>query len=126
MRQPISLAAAVLGLLLAAFLAFVGWHKTFAPVVDLVRYGSWTVHLWEPLGRLVGLSELACAVALALPLVWPRAAPARRWACYYFITNQIAAAGIHAAQGEAHALPQNAVLIALAVTISALDRWAEA
>lgn len=126
MRRSISLAAALLGLLLAAFLAFVGWHKTFSPLADLARHGSWTVHLWEPLGRLVGLSELACALALALPLVWPRAAPARRWACCYFIANQIVAAGIHAAQGEAHALPQNAVLVALAVTIFALDRWAEA
>jgi DoxX-like family len=102
---------------LAAFLGFVGWHKTFSPLADLAVYGSWTVHLWEPLGRLVGLSEMACALALVLPLVWSGADKARRWACLYFIANQIAAAGVHFAHGESHALPQNALLIALSLLV---------
>jgi hypothetical protein len=117
MRKLVPFATALTGFLLAAFLGFVGWHKTFSSLTDLAVYGSWTVHLWEPLGRLIGVSEMVCAAALVLPTVWSRAALARRWACLYFIANQIAAATVHAGHGETQALPQNAVLVALCLFI---------
>jgi hypothetical protein len=34
---------AALSLPLAAFFAFVGWHKAFAPQAELIRHHSWTI-----------------------------------------------------------------------------------
>lgn len=100
-----AIAGWILAVPLAAFFAFVGWNKAFAPLADLARHGAWTVHLPQWLGRAVGGSELACA-ALLLVLV----------------ANQACAAAVHLAHGEAAALPQNAVLMALLIALAWLGR----
>lgn len=110
MAKRIGAFAAIL--LLAAFFGFVGWNKAFAPLIDLARFGSWTVHLPEWLGRLVGWSEMALAAALMAALA-PRWRHLARIAAWLLIANQIVAAAIHFAHGENAAMPQNAVLIAV-------------
>lgn len=104
-----------LSLPLAVFFGFVGWHKSVDNHTDLTRYGSWTAHLPEWLGRIVGWSELACAATLLIGLarpVWGRVAAS------VLIANQIAAALTHATTGEVAALPQNFVLIVMLATVT--------
>jgi hypothetical protein len=107
----IRIAAALLSLMLAAFLGFVGYHKTFSPLVELAKHKAWTVHLWEPLGRMIGVSELLCATALVASIRWKHG---RRWVALYLVANQLAAAATHSLKGEFAALPQNFVIIMLA------------
>jgi len=107
---------ATLAILLAAFFTFVGWNKAFAPLADLARYGSWTVWLPESLGRLVGWSEMACAVTLLAMLV-PRRERLARVAAAILVANQVVAAAMHIAHGEFDALPQNVVLVTLLLCV---------
>lgn len=102
----------LIAVLLAAFFVFVGWNKAFAALADLARYGAWTIWLPEWLGRVVGWSEMACAVALLAILVpgWERIA---RAAAVILVANQLVAAAMHFAHAELGALPQNVVLIVL-------------
>ena len=109
------LLATILSLLLAAFFAFVGWHKSVDSLADLARYHAWTVHLPEWAGRLVGWSELACAAALIIGLLRQRLG---RLAALALVVNQLAAAAVHAGVGEAAALPQNALLITMALAVT--------
>ena len=104
--------AATLAVLLAAFFSFVGWNKAFAALADLARYGAWTVWLPEWLGRLVGWSEMACAVAL-LTIFVPGRERIARAAAAILAANQVVAAAMHLVHAELGALPQNAVLVAL-------------
>lgn len=108
----------VLALVLAAFFAFVGWNKAFAPLADLARYHAWTIYLPETLGRIVGWSEMVLAAGLLGALTrqgWYVA----RLSALLLVLNQLVAAAVHAIHGEAGALPQNGVLVAalLAVTL---------
>lgn len=103
---------AVLCIGLAAFFGFVGWNKAFVPLEDLARYHAWTVYLPEWLGRLVGWSEMALALGL-LCFIVPKLRRHARAAALLLIVNQLVAATVHLTHGEAAALPQNAVLIAL-------------
>jgi hypothetical protein len=105
-------AAAVLAIPLTAFFCFVGWNKAFATLAALARYGAWTVWLPESLGRLVGWSEMACAIALLAVLVRGRERLASV-AAAILIANQAVAAAMHFTHGELRALPQNAVLVGL-------------
>lgn len=108
---------AALCLVLGLFFGFVGWNKAFAALPDLARYGSWTVHLPEWLGRLVGWSEMLLAAAL-LGVLFART---RRWtrpAALVLVVNQLCAGLVHLQSGETAALPQNAVLIALLFLIA--------
>ena len=107
---------AVLCIALAAFFGFVGWNKAFAPLQDLARYHAWTVHLPEGLGRAVGWSEIALALGLLCFLI-PKLRRHARTAALLLIANQLAAALVHLSRGEAFALPQNAVLIALLLLV---------
>jgi uncharacterized membrane protein YphA (DoxX/SURF4 family) len=107
--------ATILLLPMATFFAFVGWHKSVDSLADLARYHAWTVHLPEWAGRLVGWSELACAAALVMGLRSPRIG---RIAALVLIANQVVASGFHAAAGELSALPQNLVLIAMALGVA--------
>ena len=106
-----------IAVLLAAFFLFVGWNKAFAALAALARYGAWTVWIPAWLGRLVGWSEMACAVALLATLVpgWERIA---RAAAVILVANQLVAAAMHFAHAEPGALPQNAVLVALLVGVA--------
>lgn len=114
---------AVLSVPLALFFAFVGWNKAFAPLADLARYGSWTVHLPEWLGRIVGWSEMALAVGLVAGLLRTRR-PVGRIAASLLVANQLVAAAVHIAHGETGALPQNVVLIVLLALVACLPRQA--
>ncbi len=111
-----AIAGWVIAVPLAAFFAFVGWNKAFAPMADLARHGAWTVHLPQWLGRVVGGSELACAVLLLVP------GRLRRITALVLVANQACAAAVHLARGETAALPQNAVLVALLIALAWLGR----
>ena len=78
---------------------FVGWNKAFAALADLARYGAWTVWLPEWLGRLVGWSEMACAVALLGVLVPGRERIARA-AAAILAANQVVAGAMHLVHAE--------------------------
>lgn len=112
---------AALCLPLSAFFGFVGWNKAFASLDDLVRYGSWTVHLPDIAGRIVGWSEMACAAGLLAFIVKGQAGVVRSSALV-LVVNQLVAAVIHWNSDEAAALPQNGVLIALLVLVIVLSR----
>lgn len=101
---------AALCLVLALFFGFVGWNKAFAALSELARYGAWTVHLPEWLGRLVGWSEMILAACL-LMIFLRQKRPLVRLAALLLIANQVCAALVHVAHGETGALPQNAVFI---------------
>jgi len=109
--------AIVISLFLGIFFAFVGYMKAFAPIPELAAHGAWTVHLPSALGRLIGWSEIACAVLL-LTCQW-KARTRKYWAAGAAIlfANQIAAAAVHSAQSELQALPQNAGIIAGCIVI---------
>jgi hypothetical protein len=116
-KTVIRTAAALVSLLLAAFFGFVGFHKSVSPISELVKHKAWTVHLWEPLGRFIGVTELLCAGALALSVIWE---PGFRWrslAAAYLVINQIAAAATHLVHAETDALPQNLILVLLAIFV---------
>ena len=110
-RILVALAAGALTLPLAAFFGFVGYMKSFAPLSTLEQHGAWTTALPTWLGRVVGLSELACAAALVLGLAWSARRGWARIAAAVLIVNQIAAAAVHLSRSEAEALPQNLLLI---------------
>lgn len=111
------IAGTALALLLAAFFGFVGFFKTFAPLSTLAEHHAWTIALPEWLGRLVGITELGAALALLASAIWPRAG---RWAAASLIANQACAATVHLARGEAAALPQNLLIVAVCVVVIAL------
>ena len=113
---------ALLALPLAAFFAFVGWHKVFSPIAELVKHGAYTVHLPEWLGRLVGVTEMLCALALLVGIV-PRWRAAAKWGAVYVFASQIVAGTIHTIYGETHSLPANAQWMALAAALFATCVW---
>lgn len=109
--------AVIFALALAAFFAFVGWNKAFATLADLARYHAWTVYIPEALGRAVGWSEMALAAGLLgalVPACWTMA----RASALLLVANQVMAATVHIAQGEADALPQNGLLIAALLAVA--------
>lgn len=111
-RSLLTVLAIGVATLLAAFFAFVGYHKSFAPLAELAQHRVWTLALPEWAGRLVGVSEMLMAAAL-LAMMRPGL---RVWAAVaagLLIVNQLIAAGVHWSRGEADALPQNAVLVTL-------------
>lgn len=110
---------AALCLLLAVFFGFVGWNKAFASLDDLARYGSWTVHLPETLGRLVGWSEMLCAAGLLAGLS-RKGRQIATIAALALVVNQLVAAAFHALKDEHAALPQNGVLIVLLLGLARL------
>ncbi len=102
-------------LALAAFFAFVGWHKSRDTIADLRHYGAWTVYLPEWLGRLVGWSEIGCAAMVLVGLIGllPKSQRLIRRAALALIVNQVIASSVHLWHGENAALPQNALLIVM-------------
>ena len=114
--------AIVASLLLAAFFAFFGYFKSFAPVEVLVQHHAWTTALPEWLGRIVGVTELASAAALLAGIALPRMRGPARVAAAYLVLNQGAAAFVHLARSETAALPQNGVIVAVALIAFAAIR----
>lgn len=118
MKRALTILATLPAFPLAAFFAFVGYSKAFAPLAELKRYGAWTVHLPLMAGRLIGVSEMVCALLLLGAFsTWGRRAAG--WAAMALVVNQGFASGFHLIHGETGALPQNAVLIMLL----ALTAW---
>lgn len=115
MRLGLAVVTTLTSLLLAAFFGFVGYMKSFAPIATLVQHHAWTTALPEWLGRAVGLSELLCAAGLVAALALRGKLVWTPWIAASLIVNQIAAIAVHTIRGEADALPQNAVLIALLI-----------
>ena len=122
-RIALQIANALLAVPLAAFFAFVGYYKAFAPLAELAKHSAFTVHLPDLLGRSIGWIEIACALALLAGIVWQRAGPAQIAAALFQIAEQGVSSLIHARHGEAAMLPQNA-LLALLLLVVALTRLA--
>ncbi|WP_429594437.1 DoxX family protein [Sphingomonas zeicaulis] len=101
-------------ILLAAFFAFVGFMKMTAPMAELERHHAWVAGLIPPVARVVGTSEMLCALLLVVPGLLRGH---DRWiggAAAALIANQCAAILFHALRGDlAGAITQNLVLIAL-------------
>ncbi len=117
-RSLLTAAAIPVALLLAAFFAFVGYHKAFAP---LAQHRVWTLALPEWLGRTIGWSELLLA-AILLSIAVPRLCAWAGMAALLLVINQMAAAAVHWSRAETDALPQNAVLVALLVLVGLAAR----
>lgn len=111
-RKLLTVAALFVATLIAAFFAFVGYHKAFASLAELATHRVWTLALPVWAGRVIGWSELLLAVLL-LALWLPGRHRVARISALILIVNQIAAGIVHATRGETDALPQNAVLIGL-------------
>ncbi|MFL9840430.1 DoxX family protein [Sphingomonas sp. ST-64] len=109
--------ARIVALLLALAFAFFGYFKTFASLSVLAQHHAWTLVLPVAAGRLVGVTELVAALALLLGAIAARWHRVARGAAIYLIVNQACAAAVHLARGETAALPQNAVLAALAAFV---------
>jgi DoxX-like family len=107
------LACWILRLLLAAFVAFVGYWKALGPIESLAEHHAWVAGFPNWFARAIGWSELACAAALLMPAYGEARNIAGR-AAAILIVNQAIALGVHIYRGEAAmAAPQNLVLIAL-------------
>jgi hypothetical protein len=110
--------ARIVAVPLAAAFAFFGYFKTFASRAVLEQHHAWTIALPDLAGRLVGVSELVTAAVLLLAAIRPARARLAIAAASYAIVNQAAAALVHVGRGETGALPQNAVLAALALIVA--------
>jgi uncharacterized membrane protein YphA (DoxX/SURF4 family) len=121
MPKPSTILYAVIALPMAAFFAFVGYHKVFASMADLARYGAYTAHLPEWIGRIAGLGEIASAAAMLAGINpnWRRALP---MACGFVILSQIVSSIIHVQHDEFAALRQNGVIAVAAVGLTWLGR----
>lgn len=120
-RMPALLRLALivpLTLLLSAFHAFVGWHKTFSPREELIRHTAWTVHLPDWLGKLVGLVEMGLVVALLVALLRPRFSRVGQLACYGFIALEFISTATHQITRDGASLPQNIVSILLTALLA--------
>ncbi|MXO71923.1 DoxX family protein [Alteraurantiacibacter buctensis] len=107
------IALVALTVLLAGFSAFVGWHKTTAPLALLRENSAWTIHLPVALGRIVGVLELAAVAALAIALLVPRAARLGLLGAAWIGANHVVAAVFHIIHKEWHTLTQSGIVIAL-------------
>lgn len=120
-RMPALLRLALivpLSLLLSAFHAFVGWHKTFSSREELLRHTAWTVHLPEWLGKLVGVIEMALAVALIVSLLRSGFSRLGQLACYGFIALELISTATHQITRDGASLPQNIASILATVFLS--------
>lgn len=124
MASGVRIMARMAALMLAAAFGFFGYFKSFAARAVLEQHHAWTNALPDIPGRAVGLSEL---IAAALLLIFGVFQPERRrivaGVALYAIANQGCAALVHIMRGETAALPQNAVLSALAALVLAASRF---
>lgn len=119
------LAVAVPGVILAAFFAFVGWHKAFASQADLELHHAWTAYVPWWIGRPWGWVELAGAVALLAGAVTPRAWPWTWPFAAILAASQTWSSVIHLQHGQTDALPQNLILFVVLVLIAVITRAAQ-
>lgn len=109
----------IASLVLAAFFAFVGWYKTFAPLTELAKHGAYTIHIPEWMGRIAGVTEMLCALALLAGLN-PGWRADTKWGAIYLVASQIVSGVIHVQHAEFDALWGNARWMALAFLLLAL------
>lgn len=115
----------VLALPMAAFFAFVGWYKAFAPVAELAAHHAWTAHVPQWIGRPMGWTELLGAAAMALaaiPVLGRRVRPVAMIAAVWLALSQIVSGAVHLTHGEGDALPQNLFLFVTLLAIAVLCR----
>lgn len=111
----ILLAASVL---LCLFFAFVGYMKASAPLSLLMQHHAWTIYVPETAGRVIGWSEIICALLLIGGVFRPIFGIV---GAATLLINQIIAAAVHMSHQEMGALPQNGVLVALCLLILVLQ-----
>lgn len=107
-----------LTLLLSAFHAFVGWHKTFSSREELIKHTAWTVHLPEWLGKLVGVIEMGLVAAMLVALLRPRFSRVGQLACYGFIVLELVSTATHQITQDGASLSQNLVSILLTAALA--------
>jgi hypothetical protein len=110
---------------MAAYFAFVGWYKAFAPMTELARHGAWTAHVPEWIGRPMRWAELVGAGAMVLAAIPHLGRPIARYdviAAVSLAASQIASGVVHTQHGEAAALPQNVFLFVTLLVIAGLCR----
>jgi uncharacterized membrane protein YphA (DoxX/SURF4 family) len=104
--------------LLALAYGMAGVMKTFRPIPDLAKMMVWPGDVPPPLVRFVGVSELAGALGLILPMLTLILAWLTPLAAIGLSLVQILAIGFHARRGEiAKSLPVNLVLLALSLFV---------
>ena len=107
-----------LTLLLSAFHAFVGGHKTFSSREELIKHTAWTVHLPEWLGKLVGVIEMGLVAAMLVALLRPRFSRVGQLACYGFIVLELVSTATHQITQDGASLSQNLVSILLTAALA--------
>lgn len=117
MARSVRVIARIIAVLLALAFAFFGYSKAFAPLTVLAEHHAWTTALPRVAGRLVGITELVAALALLLGATRARWGALATGAAAYLVANQACAALVHAGRGETAALPQNALLVGLALIV---------
>jgi hypothetical protein len=117
-RIALLLGNAAAALPLAAFFAFVGYYKAFAPLAELAKHSAFTVHLPELLGRSIGWIEIACALALVAGIVWRRVGLLQIAAALFQTAEQGVSSLIHWQHSEVAMLPQNAALAGLLLLVA--------
>jgi len=111
----------LLRILLAAFFAFVGYWKALGPIEALAEHHAWVAGFPNWFARIVGWSELACAVGLMTP-VSGKLRPVIIWAASALFINQVVAMAVHVGRGDAaETAPQNLVLLTLLSIIIAVQ-----
>lgn len=105
---------------LAAFSAFVGWNKAFAPLAVLAEHSAWTWHLPVWLGRFLGIAEIIAVVLLLAGLIMPRVAKMGFIAALWITLNNTVAMIVHIIHDETHTLMQSVLVISLCIVICIL------
>ena len=109
--------------LLAAVFGMAGVMKSSMPIPRLASMLKWPGDAPHWLTRFIGISELAGAIAMILPIMLDILPWLTPLAAAGFVIIQILAIGVHAQRKElAQALPMNIVLLGLSVFVLA-GRW---
>ena len=112
---------AVLAIPLAAFFGFVGFYKVFAPLSELLAHNAWTAHVPAWIGRPIGGTEMAGALALLAglhPAAWRFARLSAAW----LAATQIPSSLIHWTHGEQGELPKNLLIFVALCLVAWLAR----
>ena len=117
-HKAMNVSLSVVQILLAAMFGMAGAMKLFSPIASLAQQMAWTGQVPELLVRFIGFSELAGALGLILPALTRIRPGLTALAAAGLIAVMILASGFHISRGEAHAVPVNFVLAALAAFVA--------
>lgn len=104
-------------ILLACLYGFVGFMKLSQPIPDLAAMMGWPEQFPALFVRFVGLSELAGALGLTVPMILDVRRGLTPLAAAGLVALQICAMIWHVTQGEFAVLPFNLLLLALAAFV---------